>query len=141
MDTKQCSRKAILLAFLVFVLGIALGSSGTYVVTKHKLAPRRDPAAKTMAMFTKNMDLTEEQEAQIEKILNETRARYLQIHAQVVEPEYEKVRQESRERIRQLLTPEQRPKFEDLLQRMDAERRKQNMDAEHQKREAEEHVR
>ncbi len=38
MDASQGSRKAVLLVVLVFVLGIALGSVGTYVVTTRVLA-------------------------------------------------------------------------------------------------------
>lgn len=126
MDTSQGSRKAILLVFLVFVLGIALGSVGTYVVTTRVQAARPQAAhnqANTMAIFTSHLNLTPEQQKQIVTILNDTRARYAEIHTQA-DPEYEKVRHEGRERIRQVLTPEQKPKFEDLLQRMDAERRK-----------------
>ena len=40
METNQGSRKAVLLVFVLFVLGIALGSVGTYVVTTRVLAAR-----------------------------------------------------------------------------------------------------
>src|ERR1017187_3826337 len=126
MDTSQGSRKAFLLVFVVFVLGIALGSVGTYVVTTRVHAARPQAVhnpANRMALFTRNLNLNSEQQKQIETILNDTRARYAEIHKQA-DPEYENARHESRERIRQVLTPEQKPKFEDLLQRMDAERRK-----------------
>ncbi|MBZ5697931.1 MAG: hypothetical protein LAN18_05230 [Acidobacteriia bacterium] len=134
MDTSQGSRKAFLLVFLVFVLGIALGSVGTYVVATRVHAARpqavRNPANR-MASFSRDLDLNAEQRKQIEAIFNDTRARYAEIRKQA-DPQYEKVRQESRERIRRVLTPEQGPKFEELLLRMDAERRK---------RESEEHGR
>ena len=126
MDASQGSRKAVLLVFLVFVLGIALGSVGTYVVSTRVQAARpqagRNPA-NTMAIFTRDLNLSPEQQKQIEAILNDTRARYAEIRKRA-DPEYEKVRQESRERIRQVLTPEQGPKFEELLLRIDAEHRK-----------------
>jgi Spy/CpxP family protein refolding chaperone len=126
MDTSQGSRKAFLLVFLVFVLGIALGSVGTYVITTRVHAARpqaaRNPANR-MASFSRDLNLNAEQRKQIEAIFNDTRARYAAIREQA-DPQYEKVRQESRERIRQVLTPEQGPKFEELLLRMDAERRK-----------------
>ena len=127
MDTSQGSRKAFLLVFLVFVLGIALGSVGTYVVTTRVHAARpqaavRSPASR-MASFSRDLDLNVEQQKQIEAIFNDTRARYAEIRKQA-DPEYEKVRQESRQRIRQVLTPEQGPKFEELLRRMEEARRK-----------------
>jgi flagellar basal body-associated protein FliL len=126
MDANQGNRKAFLLVFLVFVLGIALGSVGTYVFTTRVHAARPQAVhnpANTMAIFTRDLNLSLEQQKQIETILNDTRARYAEIHKQA-DPEYEKARHEGRERIRQVLTPDQKPKFEDLLQRLDAERLK-----------------
>ncbi len=127
MDASKGSRKAVLLVFLVFVLGIALGAVGTYVVTTRVQAARPQTAAhnpaNTMAMFTRDLNLTADQQKQIQAILNDTRARYAEMHDKF-DPEYERVRHEGRERIRQLLTPEQQPKFEDLLRRMDEDRRR-----------------
>lgn len=128
MDASQGNRKAMFLVLLVFALGIALGAVGTYVVTTRVLAAR-SPAvhtpATTMAMFTKDLNLTSDQQKQIEAILSDTRARYAEIHKRD-DPEYEKTRQEGRDRIRQVLTPEQGPKFEELLLEMDAERLKRS---------------
>jgi Spy/CpxP family protein refolding chaperone len=126
MDANQGNRKAVLLVFVLFVLGIALGSLGTYVVTTRVLAARpqttlaRNPGH--MAMFTRDLNLNPDQQNQIQAILNDTRARYAGLHEKL-DPEYEQVRHEGRERIRQVLTPEQRPKFEELLRQMDQDRR------------------
>jgi Spy/CpxP family protein refolding chaperone len=76
-----------------------------------------------MAIFTRDLNLTTEQQTQVQAIMNETRSHYAELH-QKLDPEYEQVRQQSREHIRQVLTPEQRPKFEELLRQMDEERRK-----------------
>lgn len=128
MDASQGSRKAFFLVFLVFALGIALGALGTYVVTTRVLAAH-SPAVRTpvstMAMFTKDLNLTPDQQNKIQAILSDTRARYADIHKRD-DPEYEKTRQEGRDRIRQVLSPEQGPKFEELLLKMDAERLKRN---------------
>jgi Spy/CpxP family protein refolding chaperone len=126
MDASQGSRKAFLLVFLVFVLGIALGSVGTYVVTTRVHAAFTQAVhnpPNPMPIFTRDLNLSPEQQKKVETILDDTRARYAEIHKRA-DPEYENARHEARERIRQVLTPEQKPKFEDLLQRMDAERRK-----------------
>jgi len=128
MDASKGNRKAVLLVFVVFALGICLGALGTYVVTTRVLAehaPATHTPANTMAMFTKDLNLTPEQQKQIQSILNDTRSRYADIHKRD-DPEYEKTRQEGRDRIRQVLTPEQGPKFEELLLKMDAERLKRN---------------
>jgi hypothetical protein len=128
MDASQGNRKAILLVFVVFVLGIALGALGTYLVTTRVLAARPQTAvvhsaANTVAMLTRDLNLNPDQQRQVLGILNDTRSRYDAIH-QEVDPEYEKVRQEGRERIRELLTADQRPKFEDVLRQIDEDRRK-----------------
>ncbi len=130
METSQGSRKAFLLVVLVFALGIGLGAAGTYLVTTHVLAARPQGVTRVsgnhMAMFTRDLNLNPDQQKQIQAILTETRARYAEIHSQA-DPEYEKARQAGREKIRQVLTAEQKPKFEDLLRRMDEERlRRQN---------------
>jgi Spy/CpxP family protein refolding chaperone len=127
MDANQSNRKAVLLVFVLFVLGIALGSVGTYVVTTRVQAARpqatlaRNPGH--MAMFTRDLNLNPDQQNQIQAILNDTRARYAELHEKL-DPEYEQVRHESRVRIRQVLTPEQQPKFEDLLRQIDEDRRR-----------------
>jgi flagellar basal body-associated protein FliL len=128
MDANQGSRKAVVLVFVLFVLGIALGSVGTYMVTMRVQAAR--PAATlvhnpahTMAMYTRDLNLNADQQTQIMAILNDMRAGYAALHEKL-DPEYERVRQQGRERIRQLLTAEQRPKFEELLRQIDEDRRK-----------------
>jgi Spy/CpxP family protein refolding chaperone len=127
MDANQGSRKAYLIVFVLFVLGIALGSVGTYLVTMRVQAARPTAAGSRapghMAMFTRDLNLTSDQQTQVQAILNDTRARYTELHEKL-DPEYELVRKQSRDRIRQLLTPDQRPKFEELLRQMDEERRK-----------------
>ena len=127
METNQGNRKAYLIVFVLFILGIALGSVGTYLVTMRVQAARPavvgERAPSHMAMFTRDLNLTPEQQTQVQAIMNETRSHYAELH-QKLDPEYEQVRQQSRDHIRQVLTPEQRPKFEELLRQMDEERRK-----------------
>ena len=133
MDANQGNRKAVLIVFVLFVLGIALGSVGTYLVTERVLAARPQGAPLRylatpannghMAMYTRDLNLTPDQQTQIQGILNDTRAKYGELHAKL-DPEYEEVRQQGRERIRQVLTPDQRPKFEELLRQIDEDRRK-----------------
>ena len=129
MDASQGNRKAILLVVVLFLLGVAIGSVGTYAVTTRVLAARPAPVpglghnpGQTMAMFTRELALTPDQQNQIQSILNDTRGKYAQLHERL-DPEYEQVRQQGRQRIRQALTPEQLPKFEELLRHLDEERR------------------
>lgn len=132
MDANKGSRKAFLLVFVLFILGIALGSVGTYVVTSEVQAARPHASlshnyAGTVAMFTHGLSLSSEQQKQLEVIFNDMRDHYDALH-QKLDPEYEQVRQQGRERIRQILTPDQRPKFEDLLRQIDEERRRRAME-------------
>jgi Spy/CpxP family protein refolding chaperone len=73
-------------------------------------------------MFTRDLNLTPDQQSQIQSILNDTRSKYADLH-QKLDPEYEQVRHLGREQIRQILTPDQRPKFEELLRQIDEDRR------------------
>jgi Spy/CpxP family protein refolding chaperone len=128
MDANKSNRKAVLLVIVLFVLGIALGSVGTYVVTTRVQAARPYASlshnyAGTVAMFTHGLSLSPDQQTQLEAIFNDMRAHYQALHEKL-DPEYEQVRQQGRERIRQTLTPEQRPKFEDLLRQIDEDRRR-----------------
>jgi len=135
MDANQSNRKAVLLVFVLFVLGIGLGSVGTYVVTTRVQAARphaslaHNPAG-TVAMFTQGLGLSPDQQKQLEAIFNDTRSRYAALH-QKLDPEHEQVRQQGRERIRQILTPEQQPKLEDLFRQIDEERHKRQAEGAH----------
>lgn len=128
MNANQGNRKAVLLVSILFVLGIALGSMGTYLVTTQVQAARPHPSlshnyAGTVAMYTRGLSLSPDQQKQLEAIFNDVRSNYEALHKKL-DPEYEQVRQQGRERIRQILTPEQRPKFEDLLRQIDEDRRR-----------------
>lgn len=132
MDNNQSNRKAVLLVSVLFALGIALGSVGTYVVTTRVQAARpyaslRANYAGTVAMFSHGLGLSSDQQKQVEAIFAEMRDHYNALHAKL-DPEYDQVRHEGRERIRQILTPEQRPKFEELLRQIDADRRRREME-------------
>ena len=128
METRPANRKAIAWLALVFALGVALGVLGTYVVTTRVFAHGPDennPAAQraqNRATMAREVDLTTDQQKQVDAILDSVLARYNAIH-QTVQPQYDQARQDGRAQIRQLLTPEQQPKFDDFLKRMDDERK------------------
>lgn len=130
MATNRGNRKAVLLVFVLFVLGIALGSVGTYVVTTQVQAARPHASlshnyAGTLAMFTHGLDLSPDQQKQLDVIFSDMRDRYNALHAKL-DPEYDQVRHEGRQRIREILTPDQRPKFEELLRQIDEDRRRRD---------------
>lgn len=135
MNSSEGSRKAVLLVFVVFALGIALGSVGTYTVTTrvHAARPQASLAhnyAGTVAMFTHGLGLSPDQQKQLEVIFSDMRDHYQALHEKL-DPEYEQVRQQGRDRVRQILTPEQRPKLEELLRQIDEDRRRRQAGGAH----------
>jgi Spy/CpxP family protein refolding chaperone len=131
MDTKPTNRKALGLVLLVFVLGIGLGVLGTYVVggrvwgARPGVHTQTDRRARMVGQLTQELSLTPDQQKQLNTILADMQVKYAEIHKQIA-PQTEQVRQEGRQRIRAILTPEQMPKYEDFLRRLDEERKKRN---------------
>jgi Spy/CpxP family protein refolding chaperone len=70
--------------------------------------------------LTHDLSLDSSQETQLSQILSNTQSRYDAIRQQM-NPQFDQVREQSRDQIRQILTPEQRPKFEDFMRRVDEE--------------------
>lgn len=129
MDTSRTSRKAIVLVLVVFALGIALGALGAYLLNGRvwgasaESSRHRDRRAQMIEQLTQQLALTQDQRKELEAILSEMHSKYEAIHQQI-SPQTEQVRRESRERIRAILTPEQRPRFEEFLRRMEERKRK-----------------
>jgi hypothetical protein len=123
------SRKAIGLLILVFVLGIAFGGVGMTLFNSRvygdlrKPAPQPPTSARAVARINQDLNLSADQQKQLGDILNNMMAGYNNIRQQMT-PQFDQVREQGRNQIRQILTPEQRPKFEEYLQKVDEDRRK-----------------
>jgi len=125
--------KARLWLGLVFVLGGAIGGVFGYSFAHHSYAattantptlsePER--RAKRVEEMSKEVGLTPEQGAGVEAVIHQAHDE-MKIIRDKSDAEVDVIRQKAREQIRQLLTPEQRPKYEAMIQRLDAERKKQ----------------
>lgn len=132
MAVERTKSTALLLVIAVFVLGVALGALGMYlegarVMAGHPAQPvRLTPAQRndrTVDSLTKELGLNPQQQGQLKAILEQTGAGYKSIHDEE-SPKVEAVRQKGRDQIRAILTPDQLPKFEETLRRMDEERKK-----------------
>ena len=55
--------------------------------------------------------------------MDDTRAQWRTLYT-TIEPQHEQIRQQSRDRIRAILTPDQKPKFEEFMHRIDEQRKK-----------------
>jgi uncharacterized protein HemX len=135
MEFSPANRKALGLIFLVLALGIGLGAVGEVFVNQRVLArPQaqvqnqngRAPAPlRAVPRLTKELDLTPDQQKQLSAILTEMQERFDGVRQQM-NPQFDQIREQGHDQIRQILTPDQRPKFEDFLQRVAEDRRKRS---------------
>ena len=133
MQFSPANRKALGLIFLVLALGIGLGAVGEVFVNQRVLARpqvqvqnQRGPSpVRAVPRMAKELDLTPDQEKQLSAILTEMQDRFDAVRQQM-NPQFDQIREQGHDQIRQILTPDQRPKFEDFLQRAAGDRRKRN---------------
>jgi Spy/CpxP family protein refolding chaperone len=129
MNEASVSRKAALWVGVVFLLGAALGGMLGFVFA-HRTAmaapaqmTETEKRAQKVQRLTQELNLAPDQQKQIEEIIASVQAQYKAVR-QSTEPQINEARQKGREQIRAVLTPEQKPKFEQFLKRMDDERKK-----------------
>ena len=124
------NHKALGLIALVLVLGVALGAVGHSLFDRRVLGartqtqpqPRPNPP-RAVARMTTELNLTPDQQKQVGEILSDMQRRFDAVH-DTINPQLSQIREEGHDQIRQILTPEQRPKFEDFLNRVAEERRR-----------------
>jgi|SRR5215468_6538748 len=129
MSDTSAKRKAALWVGLVFLLGAALGGLVGYVFTYRSYASQgfqlSDQARRhqRVAELTNKLHLTPDQAQQLDTIISGMQVEFKTIRKQV-DPEIEQARQRGRNQIRAILKPEQKPGFEEFLEQLDAERKK-----------------
>jgi hypothetical protein len=131
MTGSSTTRKAALWVGLVFLLGLALGGFGGYILAHQKYTvtnasvPPSDAVrrAQKVQELTSLANLTPEQGQQVDAIIADIQTQMKSIR-KTLEPQFDEVRQRGRERIRAILTEEQKPEFEEFIRKMDEERRR-----------------
>ena len=129
MSDMSVTRKAALWVGVVFLLGAALGGMIGYAFTVHAKngAPPQmtdmEKRAHKVQRLTQELSLSADQQKQLDVIIASVQVQYKAIH-QSTDPQINEARQKGREQIRAILTPEQKPKFEDFLKRIDEERKR-----------------
>ncbi len=127
----EIRKKAAVWLALVFVLGTATGgvfgynlARRSYAATKTGSPSEAEHRARKLAEMTREIGLTPEQAQQADGLIKDAQT---QIHAirDKNDAEVDAVRMKTRQGMRAFLTPEQLPKFEQFVQRLDEERRKQ----------------
>jgi uncharacterized protein HemX len=135
MTESSTTRKAALWVGLVFLLGAALGGMAGYIFAHQKYAVTN--ASVTNATFptdaarraqkvrelTTLANLTPEQSQQVDAIIADIQSQMKSIR-KTVDPQLGEVREKGRERIRSILSAEQKPKFEEYIQKLDEERKR-----------------
>jgi len=126
-DTRK---KAGLWLVAVFLLGAAVGGVFGYSFAHRTHADTTKPQlseperrAKRVAEMTKELGLSDEQRTKADGIILETHEDMKAVRDKS-EAEVDALRQRARDEMRLILTPEQKVKFEEMVQRMDAERKK-----------------
>ena len=127
METSKKRGEAAVLVLVVFLLGALLGGLGNHLWGERVWGRQNPPGppSKTQIIsdLTQQLELTPDQQKQLTGIVDDTRAQWRTLYS-TIEPQHEQIRQQSRDRIRAILTPEQKPKFEDFVHRLDEQRKK-----------------
>src|ERR1700723_621672 len=124
MQTTKARYEAALLVFVIFLLGALLGGLGNHmwgerVWGQQRVAPRGPlPKEQVISNFTRELQLTSEQQTQLGAILDDTRTKWESVSVPA-DAQKERIREESHARIRAILTPDQQPRFDDFMQRLD----------------------
>ena len=106
---------------LVFVLGILAGAFGTQVFLKYRTSHfvQRGPEARAerfLEHLSRDLDLTDDQRAEIGTIVRESHRRLAEISRRC-RPEIRGIIEGDFEKIRRILTDEQRQKFDQFQKR------------------------
>ncbi len=130
MNESSAKRIAALWVAVVFLIGAALGGVFGYFYGHRSIVsaanpPLSEPArrARRVEQLTQELSLTSAQSQQLDTILSQLHAEYKTIHDQS-DALQNQTRQKGRVQIRAILTPDQKPKFEEFLKRMDEERKR-----------------
>jgi Spy/CpxP family protein refolding chaperone len=134
MNESSAKRRAALWVAVVFVLGAALGGVfGYFYGHRSTVAAANSPLsegqrrAQRVEQLTRELGLTNDQRQQLDSALSQVHAEYKSIREQSnqqLNSQMDQARQKGRDQIRAILTPEQKPKFEEFLKRLDEERKR-----------------
>lgn len=127
----ETRRKAGVWLALVFALGLAIGGVFAYNFAHKSYAAGR-PAAFTeperraarVAEMTRELGLTPEQSQRLDAVLHQAHDEMKAIREKS-EADVDAVRQKARSEMRTFLTPEQMPRFEAFVKKVDEERKRQ----------------
>ena len=125
MATTRAHGEAAALVTVVFLLGILLGVVGNHLwgesVWGMRGAP--PPVNHLSVELTQELQLTPDQQKQLNVIIADTQAKWRTLYSPL-EPQRTAIREDSHDQMRKILTPEQLPKFDAFMQRLDEQRKR-----------------
>src|SRR5580704_7664204 len=134
MNESSAKRRAALWVAIVFVLGAALGGVFGYFYGHRSIVAAANPPlseaqrrAQRVEQLTQELGLTNDQKQQLDSTLSQLHAEYKSIRDQSkaqLDLRMDQAHQKGRDQIRAILTPEQKPKFEEFVRRIDEERKR-----------------
>ena len=104
---------------LIFLLGFLAGALVLNIY--HRRQSARPFGAGRYERIIESLDLTPEQKAQVEQVMNDARARMIEIRKQS-SPRFREVRQQTDERLKTILTPEQWSQWQRMTSEMSGRR-------------------
>src|SRR6202046_1153075 len=127
MENTKKRGEAALLVFVVFLLGALLGGVGNHVWGERVWGKQTINTLPTrnqiVGDLTRDLQLTPDQQQQLGSIVDDTRAQWRTLYT-TIEPRHEQIRGKSRNPIRGRVNPDQKPKFEEFMHRIDEQRQK-----------------
>ena len=129
MSETPASRKAAIWVVVVFLLGAVAGGMLGYGYAHRSVAaasapiPEAERRVKRVEQLTRELGLTSDQAKQLDSISLQWHSNAKAIHDQC-DAQIGQLRQKGRDEIRAILTPEQKPKFEEFLRKLDEERKR-----------------
>jgi len=125
----KVKQRAALWVVVVFLLGASLGSVSGYLFaarshgdTKPVLSDDARRAQK-VAVLTRDLNLNADQQKQLDEAIHDAQVKFKAIH-EASQPQIDATRAQARERVRGFLTPDQRPKYEAYLLKLDEDRKR-----------------
>jgi Spy/CpxP family protein refolding chaperone len=74
-------------------------------------------------LLNEELQLTPDQQKQVQVIITQTQARWRSLYSPL-EAQRDQIREESHDQMRAILTPEQKPKFDAFMKRIDQDRKR-----------------
>lgn len=117
-------RRAYLYFALIFLLGIAIGAAGMYSYGWYTGHWRRHFSRhRVIDYLQRQLDLSQAQTQQLQQIINNMDKKEAALRDQVA-PQFQAIREETRAETRKILNDEQLQKFNAMVKRWDAKRRR-----------------